>query len=248
MAERDRVVAIVQARLGSSRLPRKILSPLAGSPLLVRVLERVARTQGIDAVCVAAADEDGTDELESVVRQVAGVAVVRGSISDVLDRTVAAAEQMGATTVVRVTSDCPMIDPAVSSAVLAAGLRAGVAYARTSFRRGYPHGFDTEVVSMAALREAHERAEDPYEREHVTPFIWRRPERFPMLLVDHEPDLRHWRLVVDTEEDLRLAQSVYDALWQEQPEFGFRDLQELFARRPELLELNANVPPNEYRY
>ena len=248
MADHDRVVAIVQARLGSSRLPRKILAPLAGSPLLVRVLERVGRTQGVAAVCVAAADEDGTDELEAVANQVAGVTVVRGSVTDVLERTLDAAESSGATTVMRVTSDCPMIDPAVSSAVLAAARHAGVTYARTSFRRGYPHGFDTEVISMAALREAHERAEDPYEREHVTPYVWRRPERFPMLLVDHEPDLRHWRLVVDTAEDLRLAQAVYDELGPIRPEFGFADLRELFERRPELLELNADVPPNEDRY
>lgn len=243
----ERVVAVVQARLGSTRLPRKVLAPLAGAPLLVRVLERVALIDGIDAICVAAPHSADGDELDDLVRGLDGVSLHRGSEYDVLSRTVEAARSLGATAVMRITSDCPMIDPAISAAVLDLWSATTDPYARTSFRRGYPHGFDTEVVSLEALEAAHDEATDPYEREHVTPFLWRRPERFPIAVVDHEPDLRHWRLVVDTADDLALAEAVYQSLWRPNgPAFDLADLCRLFAEQPGLLELNSHVPPNEY--
>jgi spore coat polysaccharide biosynthesis protein SpsF len=137
-----------------------------------------------------------------------------------------------------------MLDPRVSSAVLASFASLGVRYARTAVNDGYPLGFDTEVIAMEALREAARESSDPYEREHVTPFIWRRPERFPAVHLACVPDRRHWRLTVDTADDYALACRVYDELFEEDPLFGLDALTGLIGRRPELLELNAHVEQN----
>ena len=228
----------------STRLPRKVLLPLAGVPMVIRVVERASAIAGVDVVCVAVPDGEDHEPLVAAVAEHRPDAVVaRGPENDVLRRTVGAADATGADLVVRVTSDCPYLDPDVSGAVLAAARTAGVPYARTAFRSGYPLGFDTEVVTTDALRAADAEAVDPYEREHATPFIWRRPERFPCLWLDHLPDRRDWRLVVDAPEDYELATRVYDELG---PGFRFADLEELFAARPDLLEINRAVEQTRY--
>jgi len=150
---------------------------------------------------------------------------------------------MDAAVVVRITSDCPYVDPAVSDAVVLARRASGLRYARTAISTGFPLGFDTEVVTFEALQEADDGADDPYEREHVTPYIWRRPDRFPAIYVDRVPDLRSWRLVVDAPEDYMLARAVYDDLG---PDFRLGHLVELFARRPDLLTINRDVGQTPY--
>jgi spore coat polysaccharide biosynthesis protein SpsF len=232
----------------STRLPGKVLKPLAGRPLIRRMLERVLRIAGVDRVVVALASGAAHDPVLEAIEEL-DVMVVRGSEHDVLARTAAASLAAEAATVMRITSDCAMTDPHVSASVLAAyfAMRpAGIRYARTAFHTGFPHGFDTEIFEAEALYEAASEASDPYEREHVTPFLWRRPERYPLAILDARPDRRHWRLVVDTEEDYRLASAVYDALFPEKPEFGFKDLQALFEARPGLLDINAHIPMHAY--
>ena len=234
-------VMIVQARMTSTRLPGKPLAPLAGEPMLVRVMNRLKCVKGIDEFVVAAPKGDEHDQIVDCAQSIGDVAVVRGSDEDVLERTADAVRATNADIVMRVTSDCPMVDPGVSAAVLAAFRRSGVAYARLAFSRGFPLGFDTEVFSAEVLLLAEKEAIDPYEREHVTPFIWRRPERFPAIYLDHNPDRRHFRLVVDTPADLKFAQAVYDELYPTNPEFNFSSLITLFERRPDLLEINRDV-------
>jgi spore coat polysaccharide biosynthesis protein SpsF len=242
------VVAVVQARMTSTRLPGKVLMQLAGEPLIRRVVERVQRIAGVDRVVVALAQGPEHDDVEPALDG-ADVLVVRGSETDVLARTAAAARAADAVTVMRITSDCPMIDPAVSASILAAyaaGQGAGIRYARTGFDTGFPLGFDTEVLPAQALYEAEVQASDPYEREHVTPYIWRRPERFPATILAAQPDRRHWRLVVDTKDDYRLAAAIYECLHGDTPEFGYMELCALFEARPDLLEINAHVRQNVY--
>ena len=242
------VVAVVQTRMTSSRLPGKVLKPLAGAPLIRRMIERVLRVEGIDAVVVALAEGAAHDAVIPVLGDL-DVEIVRGSENDVLARSAAAARFANAATVMRLTSDCPAIDPAVSASVLAAyaaGRQAGIRYARTAFETGFPHGFDTEVFAADALYEADGAATDPYEREHVTPYIWRRPEQFPAIVLDTRPDRRAWRLVVDTEDDYRLMSAIYDALFPRHPDFGFADICALFAARPDLPSINAHVGAPSY--
>ena len=235
----NNIVAIIQARMTSSRLPGKILLPLSGAPLLQRMLERVARINNLDAVWLAIPEGEDHDTIVDLVPT--GVKLFRGSETDVLDRTFKAAKRANASVVMRMTSDCPMIDPTVSGEILTAFRNSPVVYARTAFTSGYPHGFDTEVFTMDALAAAYEEATSDDEREHVTPFIWRQPERFAALEVDHYPNFRHWRLTVDTPEDYQLAKQVFDILFSQNPNFGFKELRALFTAQPELLEINANT-------
>ena len=238
------VIAVVQVRMTSSRLPGKVLKPLAGAPLIRRMIERVLRLDGIDGVAVALAEGTANDPVIDALWGM-NVTIVRGSESDVLARSAAAARAARAQTVMRITSDCPLLDPAVSAAILAAykaGHSAGLRYARTSAESGFPHGFDTEVFDAAALYEAEAKATDPYEREHATPYIWRRPDSFPAIIVDAKPDRRHWRITVDTEDDYRLVSAIYEALYPNDPAFGYVDLCSLFEAQPELLAINAPLP------
>jgi spore coat polysaccharide biosynthesis protein SpsF len=239
------VVAIVQTRMTSSRLPGKVLKPLAGAPLIRRMIERMLRIAGVDRVAVALAEGAAHDPVAGALDGL-DVTIVRGSEHDVLARHAAAARATDAATVMRITSDCPLLDPEVSATVLNAYTDArasGVRYARTSARSGYPHGFDTEVFDAHALYEAEVQASDPYEREHATPYIWRRPELYPAAILDAKPDRRHWRITVDTEADYRLVSAIYDALYPGNPNFGYRDIVALFEARPNLRAAAETAPP-----
>ncbi|MCX7353293.1 MAG: glycosyltransferase family protein [Alphaproteobacteria bacterium] len=239
------IVAVIQARMTSTRLPGKILLPLAGRPILARVIERARAIEGVDRVVVAMPEGDAHTPIATLCATL-NVPVVRGSEYDVLSRTLLAAESVGATIIMRLTSDCPFLDPAVSAAVLAGFRRTGVAYASNAMESGYPLGFDTQVTHMNALREADAKASDAYEREHVMPFLWRRPDRYPALYLDHRPNLRAWRLVVDTPEDYAMACAVYDALAPSEPLFDLAALRRLFRERPQLLTMNQAVPQTPY--
>jgi spore coat polysaccharide biosynthesis protein SpsF len=241
-----RTMALIQARMGSTRLPGKVLLPLRGVPLLARVLERVSRIDGLDGVALAVPEGPAEGPIVDVARGFPNVTVTRGSETDVLRRSAEAIRAANATTVVRITSDCPMIDPGVSGAVLAAFNKSGAAYARTAIHHGFPLGFDTEVFAAEHLLAADREAADPYEREHVTPFIWRRPERFPAVYLDHFPDYRHWRLVVDTPEDYGVAKAIYDKLYESCPRFGFAELRKIAAAEPDILLANSHIRQAAY--
>ena len=232
-------VAIVQTRMTSSRLPGKVMRPLAGAPLIRRMIERVQRIAGLDRVVVALAEGAAHDPVIAALDGL-DVTIVRGSEDDVLARYAVAARETDATTVMRVTSDCPLLDPEVSSTVLRAYIDArpsGIRYARTSANSGYPHGFDTEVFDVAALFEAEANASGRFDREHVTPYIRNRPETFPAVIIDSKPDRRDWRITVDTEADYRLTCAIYDALYPRNPHFGYADIVALFEARPDLRAL-----------
>ncbi len=241
-----RTIGIVQARLTSTRLPGKVLLPLAGYPLIDRVLERLGRCRSLDGLCVAIPCGESQDPLRMHLMGVAGISVETGSEEDVLTRTLCAAEASQATIIVRVTSDCPFVDPAVVDAVVLARQAGGFDYARTAMDSGFPLGFDCEVLTIDSLRVAQREAKDPYEHEHVTPFIWRRPNRFSTLILDHKPDRRHWRLVVDTLEDYALACKVYEFLCPKNPDFRYADLIKLFMSQPELLNMNRAIQQAPY--
>lgn len=229
----------------STRLPGKVLKPLAGEALLTRVIERTRAISGLDAVAVALPDGAAHDPIAALCLTLQ-VPAIRGPEDDVLKRYRIATDALGADFVVRLTSDCPFLDPQASGAIIRAVLSSGLPYGSNDLESGYPLGFDTQVAAAAALREADEEARSPYEREHVTPFLWCRPERYPALYVDRKPSLRHWRLVVDTPEDYAFASQVYDALYPSEPMFGLASLELLFAKRPDLLTLNAHVAQKPY--
>ena len=242
----ERTIAIVQARLTSIRLPGKVLLPLAGAPLIERVLERLTGCRLLDGLCVAIPDGNAQVPLRTHLKGLANIKVEIGPEEDVLARTLIAAEASKATIIVRVTSDCPFVDPEVVDAVVAARQAGRFDYARTAMNMGFPLGFDCEALTIDSLRLAHQEARDSYEREHTTPFIWRRPDRFSTLILDHKPDRRHWRLVVDTQEDYDLASNLYEILYCKNPDFRYTDLIELFTEQPELLDVNRSVQQVPY--
>lgn len=234
-----RTVAIIQARTGSTRLPGKVLLPLLGEPLLVRVVRRVGRAMSIDATVVATttnADDDAIAELGA--RQ--GWLVERGSEMDLLDRYLQAARAHDAEIVVRITSDCPLIDPELIDDVVGALDAEGSAYASNALEpRTLPRGLDVEAMTMSALEEADREDLDPASREHATPFLYRHPERFRLTRVSSPADLSVHRWTVDTAEDYALVRRIYDALGRD--DFSWRDALAVVEAHPDWASLNRHV-------
>lgn len=202
-------LAILQARMGSTRLPGKVLAPIAGRPLLQLMLERL--TAGAIDVVVATSDRGIDDPIESLATG-SGVPCVRGPEDDVLQRFVIALENEDADHVVRLTADCPLVDAALVQEAVTLAARSGAAYVSNSLVRTFPDGLDVEVVRRDALEQAADEAIDPVEREHVTPFIYRRPERFDLHAFTTTQNLGHLRWTVDTPDDLAKVQHIADAL------------------------------------
>jgi spore coat polysaccharide biosynthesis protein SpsF (cytidylyltransferase family) len=227
-----KIVAIVQARMGSSRLPGKVLAEIDGRPVVDHVLRRAARITGVDEVVLAVPDSPEDDVLARAGES-AGVSVVRGDAADVLNRYHDAAVAHGADAVVRITADCPLIDPAVSALVVRRFTAGDVDYVSNTHPPTYPDGYDTEVFSTAALVDAWREAAAPFEREHVTPFIWLRPDRFRLANVADSCDRSSWRLTVDTASDLSAIRSLWTRMPDEQ--FGLADVIALDAREPQLI-------------
>jgi len=234
-----KVVAIVQARMGSTRLPGKVLQDLEGETVLARVVNRLRRSRLIDELLVATTDRAADDEIVTECRSL-GVHVSRGDQDDVLDRYFRAAQLAKAEIVVRITSDCPLIDPEITDKTIATFLEANPDYASNSLVRTYPRGLDTEVMSFATLGRAWQEARKPHEREHVTPYVYQHPAEFKLLSVTGEADHSAHRWTVDTPEDLELVRAIYSRL-KGNSTFGWRDVLEVLDCEPGLMELNRSV-------
>ncbi|MEQ8443892.1 MAG: glycosyltransferase family protein [Alphaproteobacteria bacterium] len=235
-----RSVAIIQARMTSTRLPGKVLMPFGAGSVLRRVVERVAVTPGLDAVCVAVPDGSVHDPVAEEAGRIGQTIVCRGSENDVLDRYARAADTCGADYVLRVTSDCPVISPDVCGMVLNMATSTD-GYARTSFTSGYPLGLDCEAMPVGLLMTADREAKAPDEREHVTPFLWRHPDRFPRAELTRQPDRREWRLTLDEQADYDALIAMDAALGDRAPIATFEDLERLLLSTPDLLTINAGV-------
>jgi len=234
-----KVVAIIQARMGSTRLPGKVLKDLEGATVLSRVVSRLRSAQLIDEVFVATTDRAADGAIVDECKKIS-VAVCRGDQDDVLDRYYRAAQLSKAAVVARLTSDCPLIDPGITDKTIAAFQEKQPDYASNVMMRTYPRGLDTEVMSFDALARAWQSARRPHEREHVTPYIYEHPAEFKLLSVTGEIDHSGHRWTVDTPEDLEFAQAVYARL-KENPAFSWRDVLALLDREPKLAELNRSV-------
>lgn len=234
-----KIVAIIQARMGSTRLPGKVLMDLAGDTALARVVSRVRRCRLVNEVIVATSTHAADDVIEEECRRLR-CAAFRGSEQDVLDRYYRAAQQADAEVVVRITSDCPLIDPEVSDRTIEAFIKAGTDYASNSLERTYPRGLDTEVMTFAALELAWREATQAHQREHVTPFLYQHPERFKLLSVKGDRDYSQHRWTLDTPEDLRLLQTIC-ARCGGREDFTWRDVLELVEKEPPLAEINRHI-------
>jgi spore coat polysaccharide biosynthesis protein SpsF len=232
-------VAIIQARVGSTRLPAKVLEPISGEPMLARVVERVRRARSIDRIVVATSTLDGDDAIAAMSRT-RGWDLFRGSSEDVLDRYYQAARASGTDEVVRITSDCPLIDPMLIDDVVAALRREGADYASNSLEpRTFPRGLDVEALTFETLERAWRSDRRTEWREHVTPYIYRHPNEFRIARVTNDEPLGDLRWCVDTTEDLELVRRIWAALAKDA--FSWRDVLGVVERNPEWTSLNATV-------
>jgi spore coat polysaccharide biosynthesis protein SpsF len=225
--------------MGSTRLPGKVMLPLLGEPLLTRVMRRAARAHTLDKVVVATTTLDDDDAIVALAER-EGWPVVRGSENDLLDRYLTAARAHDAEVIVRITSDCPLIDPDVIDATVSAFHAADVDYASNTLEPPtYPRGLDVEVVARAALEQAGREDADPAWREHATPYIYRHPELFRILRVANETDRSDQRWTVDTPGDLALVRNIYEALGSDA--FGWHEALAVVEAHPDWLELNRRI-------
>lgn len=239
-----KIAVVLQARMGSSRLPGKIMKPVAGAPALERMIERVAAAK-TDFEIVVATTTDSADEPIRELCKRTGTRWFNGHPTDCLDRHLQAARSVDADVVVKIPSDCPLIDPQVIDQVLGYYIAhaKSVDFVSNLHPATHPDGNDVEVIPLDVLDIAWREAEKPFEREHTTPFIWDRPEQFRCANVAWETGLdysKSHRFVLDYQEDYDFICAVYDALYTtERPVFSLADILSLMEARPELAAMNA---------
>jgi spore coat polysaccharide biosynthesis protein SpsF len=238
-----KIAAIVQARMGSRRLPGKVMLDICGRPLLWHVITRIRNIKGINEIILATS----TSEQDKVLLEVAssmGVKGFAGSEEDVLDRYYRAAEKYSADIIVRITADDPFKDPVVTHTVISTYLDnlPSIDYVSNWLEPTFPVGLDVEVFSFESLEIAFENAKEQKHREHVTTYIWQNPQKFRLMNVDCSlGNLSSLRWTVDTQEDLDFVRGVYGYLYEEGKIFFMQDILELLGAHPELKKINSDV-------
>lgn len=235
-----KTLIIVQARMTSTRLPGKVLLPLAGEPMLTRLIERLRRVHRADGILVATTTNTSDDPIAELCALL-GVPCHRGSEYDVLSRYAEAARLHGADVVVRITSDCPLIDPALIDQVILAYEDGSSDYVSNMLPPTWPYGMAVEVFSAAALDQAHTEATQVAEREHVTPFLYWHPERYRLRNVASPVNLSHHRWTVDTPEDYALVSRLFDHLMPTRPTFTQADVLALLEQHPDWIAINQHI-------
>ncbi len=244
-----KTVAIIQARMGSSRLPGKVLMQICGRSILEHVVLRVRACREVDEIVVATTKTSADAEIVLACQRY-GVSFFRGSEEDVLARYHEAAQQFKADIVVRITADCPLVDPMILEQMLKRfksllQQSKPAAYMSNTMKRTFPRGLDVEVFTFACLQAAHVRAHQPFEREHVTPFMYQHPEQFVLESFTSDEDFSRYRWTVDTEDDLDLIRKIYEALYQDGKIFTTEKTLELLEKSPDLARINSHIEQKE---
>lgn len=265
---KPKIVAIIQARAESSRLPKKVLLDIEGEPMLVHVFQRTQLAKTVNQVVVATTNHPADDTVAQLC-EAHGFPCYRGSSGDVLDRYYQAAKQYGAEIIVRITADCPVIDPEVIDSTVLAFLGIqnaspdevipitlesfdAIPYDFAANRlpppwgRTFPIGLDTEVCTFQNLEIIWKEAKEKYQREHVMPFFYDNPDRFRVLHVTHDPDYGKLRWTVDTAEDLELIRKIYQH-FKGRFNFSWLEILEYYQQHPELAQINAAVQHKAYK-
>jgi spore coat polysaccharide biosynthesis protein SpsF (cytidylyltransferase family) len=239
-----RLVAVVQARASSTRFPGKVLADLGGKPLLRRLLDRLRRSRQVAEVVVATSTLADDDQVAALAEE-ASLAVVRGPLDDVLERFRIAADRHRADAVVRITGDCPLVDPELVDTVAQLFRSSSADYVSNVSPPTYPDGLDVEVIARGALERAAAEATRSTDREHVTLFIARQPDRFPHLNFTNDVDLSELRWTVDYPEDLDFVRAVFAAFPGREEAFGYREVVVALETQPGLRALMPTLPRNE---
>jgi spore coat polysaccharide biosynthesis protein SpsF len=234
-----KIVAIIQARMGSSRLPGKALKDIHGRSMLARVVRRTCRSALIDCLVVATTEKKADDAIVNECGHL-GVSCLRGSEDDVLDRYYQAARAFSAEVVVRITSDCPLIDPEIIDRIIKSFLENNADYASNTLESTFPRGLDVEVFTFKALEEAWQNATKKFEHVHVTPYFYLHPEQFKIFSVTIKDNFSNYRWTVDTQEDLDLIRTVYKKI-DKDDDFSWKDALRLFDDEPNLADINQHI-------
>jgi spore coat polysaccharide biosynthesis protein SpsF len=253
LKENINIITVIQARVGSTRLPNKIFLPLAGKPLLHRIYERVKLSDAAEKIIIAIPKEPSDDPIEQFCNKI-NIPVFRGETFDLLDRHYKTGLKYNADAVVKIPSDCPLIDPKVITKVTNYYLdhQESFDYVSNLHPATYPDGNDVEVFSMEALKKAWENAKRNFEREHTTPYFWENPDKFRIGNVNWETgydfSMSH-RWTIDYYEDYLFIKSVYDELYHKDPAFGIDDILNLLSLKPDLMKINEmHAGVNWYRH
>lgn len=234
-----RIVATIEARMKSSRLPGKVLADVGGVPMLAMMIGRLRRSQTISAICVATTDDRADDPVEALARDVQ-VECFRGSEEDVLARVLGAARAKAADLIVETTGDCPLIDPAILDACVLAYLSEDVHYCSNTLLRTFPRGLDVQVFSTAVLAEVDSLTQDAADHEHVSLYIYEHPEQYRLRNVPAVGPLRRpdWRWTVDTAEDLEFVRQVVGHLGHS---VSTREATTFLETRPDIVGINQHI-------
>lgn len=237
-----KVVAIIEARMKSTRLPGKNLRPILGKPMLEMLVERLLYAKTLDGVVVATTTDPSDDSIEETCNQI-GVGCYRGSMDDVLDRVLRAAQAFGADAIVEITGDCPLTDPAMIDETVNIYHSCGCDYVGNVRPSTFPVGLAVQVFATSVLEEVERSTHDPADREHVSLYIYEHPERFSLRNVESglPEKYRSYRLTVDTPEDFAVVSTVFEALYPANPAFGLAEMLGFIDSRPELLDLNRGI-------
>ncbi|PKL70354.1 MAG: spore coat biosynthesis protein F [Methanomicrobiales archaeon HGW-Methanomicrobiales-1] len=237
-----KIVATIEARMTSNRLPGKILRPILGKPTLELLIERLAHVRQIDQIVVATTSNRTDDVVEELACRL-GIGCYRGSEDDVLDRVIKAAQSYDADIIVEITGDCPLLDPKVIDHLIEIFLHNSYDYVSNTLKQTYPNGLDAQVFSLKTLEEVASLTLDPVDHEHVSLYIYEHPERYTLFNLESGLPEKYWdlRLTVDTIEDFGLINSIYEELYPKNPRFTLEDILDLLDKKPDLININKQI-------
>jgi len=239
-----KTLAILQARVSSSRLPRKVLLPILGEPMLFRQIERIRRATRIEQLVVATSTDPSDDALASECAT-RGIGCFRGSLDDVLDRFYRIAVSFQPANIVRLTGDCPLADPELIDRIIEFHAKGNYDFVSNAIEPTFPDGLDMSVFRFRLLNEAWHEAQLPSEREHVTIFMKQHPQRYKIGSYKESPDRSYMRWTVDEAADFAFVSAIYERLFPGEPDFDSEDIYRLLEEHPELLCLNSGIGRNE---
>ena len=245
-----KIVTIIQARMGSTRLPEKVLMPILGKPVLWHIVNRLRNVKEINDIIIATSNSKKDDKIEDFCKA-NHIDCFRGSEEDVLDRFYKAALKYDPDYLIRITGDCPLIDPDLIKQLIAyfiankfdqCGIATGAGAAQKGFVGRFPDGMDTEIFTMNALRTAWREAVGPLNREHVTPYLWKQPKRFKIgTLKSKDKDYSHFRWTLDNNEDYELIKWIYEQLYSLKNNFNMYDVLNLLEKNPGVMGKNKHL-------
>ena len=233
---------IVQARMTSTRLPGKVMKVVCGKPLLEHLIDRLKRVKYADRIVIATTVNETDDIIVELCKRL-DISYYRGSEEDVLGRYYETAVEYGGDIIIRITSDCPVIDPEVVDYLINFFTNniEKYDYVSNTLECSYPKGMDAEVISFKTLKEANFNAYEPYDREHVTPFIKKRPQQFRLYNILYKTDMSRCRWTLDTPEDLELISKIFESLYYQNTFFSLNDIFSLMERKLEWAAINAHI-------